>query len=757
MKYTFVILTLLIAVILFAITRKIIHSQNKYKSTLIPPIITGLLANVFYSSFLMVKTYTAAIIFDELYFICTDYLTFTMLLFSMTYTEVSRKQKKITTAIFGTLSLIDSLFLLCNTTNHLLFDISPYYIEQNLYWHLNINPLHYVHLFICYIMVAMAFIFLIYKCRNLPAIYRNRFLGILIAYGAVIVINMYCYSFDLPLDYSVLFYAVLAGFISFHSMYSAPRQLTNDILVEIYDSIKDAVIGFNTNGYLLYSNKKASSFFNPDYKLNSYEAEQYLKDKLLFIEHVEDKEKWDDKIRVDDEARNFSVECQKLYYKKRFIGSFLNFKDTTVEVNRLKKEKYIATHDELTGLYNRSYFFEQCAVALRENKNTEYIMLCSNIKDFKLINELFGQEKGNEVLKKQAELLRSLSHPDSIYGRIVDDKFGLLMNKEIFNQQIFEKSIEAMGKLTESSIYQMHIYIGIYEVYDRIESPEFMYDKSLLAVENIQNDYQTIFSHYNTDLMDKLLAEKNVLGEFDKALRENQFCMYLQGQFARDGSNMGAEALVRWIHPTKGLISPGLFIPILENTGLIYKLDKFIWEEAAKKLSEWKKKGITNRHISVNISAKDFFYVDIYKTFVDLVEKYDIDPRNLKIEITETVLMTDFGKTMELFHMLQKRNFEIEIDDFGSGYSSLNMLKDIKANVLKIDMGFLRETENHEKSRIILETIISMSKNLGMEVVCEGVEKIEQIEMLSDMGCNIFQGYYFSKPIPVAEYESKFL
>mgnify|MGYP000078184194 len=233
--------------------------------------------------------------------------------------------------------------------------------------------------------------------------------------------------------------------------------------------------------------------------------------------------------------------------------------------------------------------------------------------------------------------------------------------------------------------------------------------------------------------------------------------MYLQPQVKRDGAAKGAEALVRWVHPSRGILTPYAFIDILENAGLIYKLDLYIWEKAAQKLAEWKEKGYGSYHISVNISTKDFYIIDIYETFTGLINKYGIAASNLHLEITETTLMTDFEKNMNIIHKLQGVGFRVEIDDFGSGYSSLNMLKDISADVLKIDMGFLRKSENEVKGQDILESIITLAGKIGMDVITEGVETKKQLDMLTMMGCHEFQGYYFSKPVPVSEFEEKYL
>ena len=214
---------------------------------------------------------------------------------------------------------------------------------------------------------------------------------------------------------------------------------------------------------------------------------------------------------------------------------------------------------------------------------------------------------------------------------------------------------------------------------------------------------------------------------------------------------------MRWRHPEQGMIPPGEFISVFEEVGLIYRLDYFIWNEAAGKLREWKDKGYGDLHISVNISTKDFFYMDIYKTFVEIVEKYDIPPEKLKLEITETALMMELDKQLVLLDKLRSYGFQVEIDDFGSGYSSLNMLKDIHADVLKIDMGFLKQTEDNERTGIILRMIINLAKQLQMVVITEGVENKEQVESLTEAGSDMFQGYYFAKPITVPEFENRYM
>lgn len=410
-------------------------------------------------------------------------------------------------------------------------------------------------------------------------------------------------------------------------------------------------------------------------------------------------------------------------------------------------------------MYNKNYFAKKTSEILNENPDKEWLLICSNIKDFKLVNDLFGLEKGNEVLKMEADLLKAQCGEGSAYGRTGGDKFAICIPKEEFKEQDFMDAIQTMGHAFNNDLYHLHIYVGVYEITDRNEEVSIMCDKANLAIKTLGENYDKSIAYYSDTIFHDTVAEKQLVGDFDKALAEKQFCMYLQPQVTSEGKLLGAEALVRWQHPKRGLIFPGDFIEVFEKTGLIYRLDRFVWELAVQKLAQWQKDGRDDLYISVNISTKDFYYMDVYETITSLVETYKIIPSTLKLEITETAIMTGTAGELEMIERFRKSGFQVEIDDFGSGYSSFNTLKDMDVDVLKIDMGFLRTTrpERLERSMSIINTIISLTKTLGLSVITEGVETKEQIDELTRMGCGIYQGYYFSKPIPVGQFEDTYL
>ena len=260
------------------------------------------------------------------------------------------------------------------------------------------------------------------------------------------------------------------------------------------------------------------------------------------------------------------------------------------------------------------------------------------------------------------------------------------------------------------------------------------------------------FAYYDKEIREKLLWNQNISSQLGEAIRTREVRPYLQPIADREGHIVGAEALARWIHPEHGFMSPALFIPVFEKNGMIAEVDKYIWRCACEILAQWKKEK-RNLFISVNISPKDFYFIDVITEIQNLVKEFHISPEFLRIEITETAMMNEAENRMQILENFRKAGFIVEMDDFGSGYSSLNMLKDMPVDVLKIDMKFLGKTGDKNRANTIVKNIIHLSEELGISALTEGVETKEQYEVLSLMGCSLFQGYYFSKPLPQEEFE----
>ncbi len=420
-----------------------------------------------------------------------------------------------------------------------------------------------------------------------------------------------------------------------------------------------------------------------------------------------------------------------------------------------RSSRHTLGHDQLTGLCRLEHLIEKSKGFSKEPKPRCIIYI--DIADFKLVNELFGRENGNKVLITLADEIRAHAEPGVLYGRMNSDCFVMITDKKPELESLLKSIAQSFEQKTSKLNYRIQLYFGIYETVDFGEPLNNMCDKAHIAAATVKNDTQNRIGYYEDAMMWEALRQKRIIDEFEPAMQNGEFQMYLQPQFtAGDERLIGAEALVRRIKPDGTIVPPAEFVSIYEKTGLICRIDRFIWEQAAMKLRDWKLRGIDS-HISVNISPHNFYYMNVYEELVGLTEKYEINPKSLNVEITETAIMSDVPNLREGMKKLREAGFIVEIDDFGSGYSSLSALKDISADILKIDMGFLRKTENTEKGRVILETVISLAKQLKMSVITEGVELAEQADGLRKMGCDYFQGYYYSKPISVDSFEKQYM
>lgn len=435
------------------------------------------------------------------------------------------------------------------------------------------------------------------------------------------------------------------------------------------------------------------------------------------------------------------------------LGSYLGTTRENAAV--YAKLEYRLNYDSLTKAYNRYGFYKNAQKLIKEHTDTEYCLILSDIKSFKLINEIYGENIADKILIDEVNIIRQKMKGNSVLGRLNGDIIAMVIPKEYLSEKEFSDMIKLLSDRYSNKNFRLHIYLGVYYIKDVNETIRQMVDKVSLVIMKSKGNMSNYILYYDENSYRNDIFKQQLIGEFETALNENQFCMYLQPQTDKDGNMLGAEALIRWNHPNMGLIMPGAFIECFEDAGLIYRLDNYIWEEAAKQLKIWKDSGY-NYYISVNISAKDFYHIDVYQTFKNLVSKYDIDTDKLHIEITETALSEDKQAAHKTIERLHDEGFIIEIDDFGSGYSSFNFLKDVCADVIKIDRVFLKKSSHEERGEQILRSIISLSHDIGMDVITEGVENVDQLSMLAKMNCDWFQGYYFSKPITVGDFEEKY-
>ena len=425
------------------------------------------------------------------------------------------------------------------------------------------------------------------------------------------------------------------------------------------------------------------------------------------------------------------------------IQSLLTLRENATTVNQVQ-------FDKLTGVYNKEFFYRKASELIAENPDKQYSIVCTNIENFKLYNDIFGVKKGNELLINIANSIKKFS-PSMLYiGRYEADRFLCIQEREqekIDREKFFCSQI---GPIEKSVVMKW----GIYEITDTTITIEQICDRALLAVDSIKGQYNVNFAIYDDVMRERMIREKEITDVMVKAIKENQFIVYLQPKYSLSTDSMaGAEALVRWIHPEWGFMSPAEFIPLFEKNGFITQLDLYVWERTLCYLKEFKEKGYPLLPISVNVSRADIYQTDIVKELLRLTEKYDIEPKYLHLEITETAYAEDPGKIIQTVEILKNYGFILEMDDFGSGYSSLNMLNEMKLDILKLDTKFIQSEMTKPISRSILRFIINLAHWMGLSVVAEGVETAEQVQRLRAIACDYVQGFFFSRPIPKENYE----
>lgn len=410
--------------------------------------------------------------------------------------------------------------------------------------------------------------------------------------------------------------------------------------------------------------------------------------------------------------------------------------------------------DPLTGLYNRETFYTEAKLLLGARHNIKYCIVCMDISCFKIINDLFHADTGNVILKTAAEYFKATLNPrTSISCRADADHFVLCVPaEELDMEQIIHDLDERIQALHIS--HNILFFAGIYPV-DNINLPiDQMCDRAGMALRRIKGSYLTRYAYYDSKMRDQMIEELLITGNLEVALMEHQFTIFLQPIFDPNKNTViSAEALVRWFHPVHGMVSPGKFIPVCERNGFIVRLDRFVWEETCRLQRKRLDEGKPVVPISVNLSRLNFYSLDLPEFLANLLEKYQLEPWMLKLEVTESAYTDNQLQLLDMISTFKGLGFSVLMDDFGSGYSSLNMLKDMPLDTLKVDMAFIRELEKSERVAVILKFIVELAEELGMSVVVEGVETETQAKYVASLGEVAIQGYFFSRPLPIPDYE----
>lgn len=423
------------------------------------------------------------------------------------------------------------------------------------------------------------------------------------------------------------------------------------------------------------------------------------------------------------------------------------------EANETKEVLSLVEIDDLTGVYTRQAFLKRARDLIDSNPTIEYDLTITDFEDFKLINDQFGTKMGDGILRWFGKYIAEQLGDDILIGRYGGDQFAFLTNhkdsKEVGHTVIWDIS----GKRTPQSLPEVVVKAGVYISINPELAVSVMCDRAHMALHSIKHHYEKHWAVYDDEIKKQVDKKRRIeLSMFD-AVSNEQFKVYYQPKHdAKTGALVGAEALLRWVHPEYGFLSPGDFIPLFEKNGFITEADRYVWNRTCNNLKRWEEEGLDTVPVSVNVSRMDFLHRDFFEQLDIMADNAQVGKDKIHIEVTETLMMDEIESLADMLSNFKSKGYKIELDDFGVGYSSINILSVLPVDTVKLDMSFMKHFKDEKKSKI-LSSCIDLSHKLGLETISEGVETEEQLDVLNSMGVDTIQGYYFSKPLPETEFE----
>lgn len=589
------------------------------------------------------------------------------------------------------------------------------------------------------------------------------------------------------LDQKLLAYLIAGGTIltlglSLFGIYISNRLSRKDSEIEenekwyksLFDNNQDGILSIDANNRIIDYNEavlELSGLPGEAFRDQSIERilaiiapDEQQRTRAMFLKSLEGKlQSYHTAILHPKGHRiELSVKNVPVFREGQVVGSYIIAKDITVEKEAKDKVQFLAFHDELTGMPNRR-MFNQALASQIEGKQARFYVLVMDIDRFKMINDSLGHTYGDIFLKEMCERIKQCIQGQKVMlARMGGDEFTLLCDGIYERQDIArlaERIIAAISvpcRLKENDYY-VTASIGIAQYPIDGDDAEKLLKNADSAMYEVKKNGKNGYQFYDQALNEQLLEKIELETDLRQAISLNQLNLFYQPQIrASDSRIIGVEALVRWMHPTKGTIPPGVFIPIAEETGIIYDLGTWVLYEACRQMKEWHNAGGPLIPVSVNLSSQQFHQPNLTSYIREILEKTGLEPQYLELEITESMMM-DAAISSSILHELTEHGIRISLDDFGTGYSSLSYLKLLPIHKLKIDRSFVRDITVNQNDKAIVATIISMAQHLKMDVIAEGIETKEQLDVLVDNECNEIQGYYYSRPLPAGEVEDVFL
>lgn len=725
--------------------KSIKHSLALLLLALIPPIAGNLII-------IASTSRLPALIGCYVYFLGMDLAVAYLLKFSLDYCNVKWNNKLAISVVYSLFTLDIIQYALNPFTGH-AFDVRQITVGTAPYF----QTVPYIgqtyHRIVVYGFFFASIIIFAVKARRTSRIYEEKYLMILLSMLVAGIWESYYIFSGTPVDTSMIGFGIFGFLVYYFALFYSPKVLVERMLASIASDLPDALFFFDGDRECVWANRQALELIGNE-SGNLENVGPMLAATFPKIKDIDIDREWktDQVIGTGENARYYTVEKHIVTDDKGiFAGTFVDVTDDTETRRQLATERYNARHDSLTGLYNKEHLLKSIREMLRKNPDVPYHIVFLDVNEFKMVNDVFGKDFGDYALRCVADWIASDMTENCVYGRLGGDTFGVCQPVAEFDPDRINEALENFVVRKGDKEHHLLIHAGIYQIDDPDIDVSVMFDRARMALSKIKRVYSHI-AFYNDSIRETMLWNQKISAEITAAIEERQLIPYFQPIIDNEGRVVGAEALSRWMHPEKGLLSPAAYIPEFEKNGRIIDLDKYMWRCACEQLAEWK----TTRpemFVSVNISPVDFYFMDVRLEINKLVREFGVEPSRLRLEITEAVMMSNIAEKIQMINWLKQDGFIVEMDDFGSGYSSLNMLKDMPVDLIKLDMAFLHDSMFNNKAKTILKSIVGLIDLLGMDSLVEGVETEEQFIMMKEMGCMYFQGYFFAKPLSLEEFE----
>ena len=545
-------------------------------------------------------------------FFGTDAIVITLLLFTLDYCAIKRQRRILVIAI--AFVVIDVAQLALNPVTGLSFRVRELFVEGAPYFAPAAHAGLVFHRIGGYALFAAIAGFYIYKMATSSRIYFERYAIILASLLVAALWQGFYVASGSPIDKSMIAFGVAALLIFYFALYYRPFRLLDRMLSRIVTSMDQAVFFFEDSAECIYANSAAYALLGlPKDEGSLQDVNRHITKKLGAWNHKFG-EDWSETRRIGsgDEERYYELQMQQVVdHNGQRAGAAFTVRDTTEIEHDLERERHQATHEPLTDLYNEAHLHDCTRKLIDENPNIDYVVVGMDMKDFKLVNDIFGKEYGDKVLCALADAIRTAATPGSAYGHIRGDKFGFIAQADRFSAERVERELLNFSFDGMDKNMPVVIHMGVYEVTEPELSPSAMYDRAFMALASIKQELNVRVAFYSEEMRERTLWSQTISTQLEPAINSGQIRLYLQPQVDAQGKIEGAEVLVRWLHPEEGLLPPARFIPVFEENGMIARLDAYVWECACRILKEWQQQGI-DYFISVNISPKDFYFIDVY-------------------------------------------------------------------------------------------------------------------------------------------------